>query len=62
METGYCPKCNRDKEKGEWTETELNNTYVDIILTSKGHRKLLRGTCSICKKKVTKFVKNRPID
>lgn len=59
---GYCPNCNRGRAKGEWQETELKNSYVDVIHTTKGHRKLLRGTCSDCEKKVTKFISNKPME
>jgi hypothetical protein len=44
----HCNKCKK--------ETELVNSYVDIITTPKGARRMLKGLCGVCKQKVTQMV------
>lgn len=65
METNqkaYCVKCNNWKPKGKWVESKVKNPYIDIIHMKHGHRKLLRGFCDDCGCKVSRLIKNNPME
>ena len=58
----YCARCNRGKGKGTWTQTEIINSYVDVIKVRGVHRKFMRGNCKVCGSRITKILKNKPTE
>lgn len=62
MVQGYCVKCNRGKPKGSWNKVEILNNATRRIVTSRGIKGQVVGTCPDCGSKITKMIKVSEVD
>jgi len=59
----YCVNCNfhiHKRPKGQWKKVEILNptdTYIKTKRMKKGQRRMLKGTCPDCGKRIAKFIK-----